>query len=123
MMHHRDSISWKYFLLAWPSYIIEVLYKHLQEEICGFEYMGYTSQREIHGITAYGVILKPCGKVHVSPQGGRGGYWCCPRGPNILGFLGAFFEYKKFFLFFDIFANRTFSTFCAYCGYSSRFQQ
>ena len=24
-------------------------------------------------------------KVHVSPQG-EGGYWCCPRGPNILGF-------------------------------------
>ena len=51
MMHHRDSISWKYFLLAWPSYII-VVEVHFQVEICGFEYMGYTSQREIHGITA-----------------------------------------------------------------------
>ena len=51
MMHHRDSISWKYFLLAWPSYII-VVEVHFQVEICGFEYMGYTSQREIlHGIT------------------------------------------------------------------------
>ena len=48
MMHHRDSISWKYFLLA---IVVEVLYKHFQVEICGFEYMGYTSQREIHGIT------------------------------------------------------------------------
>ena len=66
-----------------------------------------------------GRFMKSPRKVHK----GEGGYWCCPRGPNILGFLGAFFEYKKFFLFFDIFANRTFSTFCAYCGYSSRFQQ
>ena len=51
MMHHRDSISWKYFLLA---IVVEVLYKHFLVEICGFEYMGYTSQREIlHGITIY----------------------------------------------------------------------
>ena len=43
-----------------------------------------------------GVILKPCGplggeggsqKVHVSPQGGRGALWCCPRGLNTLGFF------------------------------------
>ena len=64
MMHHRDSISWKYFLLAWPSYIIvvEVLYKHFQVEICGFEYMGYTSQREIHGITTY--TWQFLGRIH-----------------------------------------------------------
>ena len=24
---------------------------------------------------------------------GKGGYWCCPRGPNILSFLGALFQY------------------------------
>ena len=49
-----------------------------------------------------GVILKPCGPLggeggfmkspHKSTRG-EGGYWCCPRGPNILSFLGAFFQY------------------------------
>ena len=51
-----------------------------------------------------GVILKPCGPLGgggfmKSPQGGRGGYWYCPRGPNILGFRYIFFNIRtSFFL-------------------------
>ena len=48
-----------------------------------------------------GAILKPCGPlggggVHeksTSVHKGEGGYWCCPRGQNILSFLGALFQY------------------------------